>query len=164
MSTDNVNFCTQYRPYQREASRPSGPGWFFFRSFKSASHPSFVYIYTHQALYYTATHISSASTSVCACVQKIRSRLPCIIGLFFAKGPCVIGRSSARSATTMVCEHIGLFCGEFLTYFRKIYGCFTKNVHHINICGNMINLSSFRRYALLQNIPCRGGLIRQSNL
>ena len=24
--TDNVNFCTRSRPYQREASRPSGPG------------------------------------------------------------------------------------------------------------------------------------------
>jgi len=28
-STDNVNFCTRSRPYQREASRPSGPGRFF---------------------------------------------------------------------------------------------------------------------------------------
>ena len=26
LNTDNVNFCTWSRPYQREASRPSGPG------------------------------------------------------------------------------------------------------------------------------------------
>jgi len=30
-STDNVNFCTRSRPYQREASRPSGPGRLFLR-------------------------------------------------------------------------------------------------------------------------------------
>jgi len=29
LNTDNVNFCTRSRPYQREASRPSGPGRFF---------------------------------------------------------------------------------------------------------------------------------------
>jgi len=33
LSTDNVNFCTRSRPYQREASRPSGPGRDFFRFF-----------------------------------------------------------------------------------------------------------------------------------
>jgi len=31
LNTDNVNFCTRSRPYQREASRPSGPGRGFFR-------------------------------------------------------------------------------------------------------------------------------------
>jgi len=29
LSTENVNFCTRSRPYQREASRPSGPGQVF---------------------------------------------------------------------------------------------------------------------------------------
>ena len=33
LSTDNVNFCTRSRPYQREASRPSGPGRFFLDFF-----------------------------------------------------------------------------------------------------------------------------------
>jgi len=33
LSTDNFNFCTRSRPYQREASRPSGPGRVFFRFF-----------------------------------------------------------------------------------------------------------------------------------
>ena len=40
LSTKNVNFCTRSHPYQREASRPSDPGWYFFRFFLSASHPS----------------------------------------------------------------------------------------------------------------------------
>jgi len=40
LGTDNVNFCTRSRPYQREASRPSGPGQVFFRFFQPASHPS----------------------------------------------------------------------------------------------------------------------------
>ena len=30
LSTNNVIFCMRSRPYQREASRPSGPGRFFF--------------------------------------------------------------------------------------------------------------------------------------
>ena len=33
LNTDNVNFCTWSRLYQREASRPSGPGRVFFSSF-----------------------------------------------------------------------------------------------------------------------------------
>jgi len=33
LSTNNVNFCTRSRPYQREASWPSGPGRVFFRLF-----------------------------------------------------------------------------------------------------------------------------------
>jgi len=33
LNTDNVNFCTRSRPYQRELSRPSGPGRGFFSSF-----------------------------------------------------------------------------------------------------------------------------------
>ena len=40
LNTDNVNSCTRSRPYQREASRPSGQGRIFFGSFYSASHPS----------------------------------------------------------------------------------------------------------------------------
>jgi len=33
LNTDNVNFCTRCRPYQCEASRPSGPGRVYFRFF-----------------------------------------------------------------------------------------------------------------------------------
>jgi hypothetical protein len=33
LNTDNVHFCTRSRQYQHEASRPSGPGLFFFRCF-----------------------------------------------------------------------------------------------------------------------------------
>ena len=33
LNTDNVNFCTRSRPYQREAPGPSGPGRVFFTSF-----------------------------------------------------------------------------------------------------------------------------------
>jgi len=32
-NTDNVNFCARSRPYQREASQPSGPDRFCFRVF-----------------------------------------------------------------------------------------------------------------------------------
>ena len=42
LSIDNVNFCTRSRPYQREASRLSGPDRVFFIMFWSASHPSLV--------------------------------------------------------------------------------------------------------------------------
>jgi len=35
LSTDNVNFCTWSRPYQRETSRPSGLGQVFFASHSS---------------------------------------------------------------------------------------------------------------------------------
>jgi len=39
MSTNNVNFCTRSRPYQREASRPSGPGCFFLILFSPPPTP-----------------------------------------------------------------------------------------------------------------------------
>jgi len=40
LNTNNVNFCTQSRPYQREASRPSGPEYFFLVNRHTASAPS----------------------------------------------------------------------------------------------------------------------------
>jgi len=41
-NTDNVNFCTRICPYQREASRPSGPSRFFldFSSLPPTPQPS----------------------------------------------------------------------------------------------------------------------------
>ena len=39
LSTKNVNFCTRSRPYQREASRPSGPGHVFFSFFSQPPTP-----------------------------------------------------------------------------------------------------------------------------
>ena len=43
LSTDNVNFCTRSCPYQREASRPSGPGRFFFEFFSLPPTPRSVF-------------------------------------------------------------------------------------------------------------------------
>jgi len=39
LSTDNVRFCTRSRPYQREASRPSGLGRFFIFCFLTSNPP-----------------------------------------------------------------------------------------------------------------------------
>jgi len=51
LNVNNVTFCRRSRPYQREASRPSGPGWCFLGKKRSASHPPFLFYILYSLFY-----------------------------------------------------------------------------------------------------------------